>query len=261
MEENILVCEDSLEGIFTAVYEAYAGHFAPSHTFFQIGPQEDIRLFSRYYGIKTDRGKAEKVAGTLRRRMGAESYDKLCQAGAAEDAEKGTAIYRTVAKALTLSEPGLVMEQHADAYVRKVYELARRVYYESHHLLGFLRFQELEGGRLFSRIGPKSNVLAFLAEHFSERLGGENFIIHDTNRGLFALHEAEKPWFIVENADFQGQEFLKYSKEEELYAELFCHFCHKIAIRERENKNLQRNVLPLRFREFMVEFERDVKKM
>ena len=47
---------------------------------------------------------------------------------------------------------------------------------------------------------------------------------------------------------------LKDSKEEAGYQELFRYFCHKIAIKERQNDKLQKSMLPLRFRPYMTEF-------
>ncbi|MDR2045172.1 MAG: TIGR03915 family putative DNA repair protein [Clostridium sp.] len=45
------------------------------------------------------------------------------------------------------------------------------------------------------------------------------------------------------------------SEEEKRYRELFCRFCRSIAVKERSNPALQRSLLPLRFREYMTEFQ------
>ena len=47
---------------------------------------------------------------------------------------------------------------------------------------------------------------------------------------------------------------LDYSDKEQYYSELFRGFVQAIVIKERKNPALQRNMLPLRFREYMVEF-------
>lgn len=254
MEENILVCVDSLEGIFTGIYQAYARRLTPECTRLQIGREGNMRLFAQYDFLMENKEEAWKVADTLKCRLGEEVYYRIVQAAASRDVEKGTAIYRTVARALKLSRPERVLEQLAEDNVRKVFELSRNVWYESHHLLGFLRFRELKSGVLFARIGPKNNVLSMLAEHFADRLPEENFIIHDEGRNLFALHEAGRDWYLLKRDEPFPKPSLEYSREEAMYEELFCHFCHKIAIEERENKELQRNMLPLRFRDYMVEF-------
>ena len=57
----------------------------------------------------------------------------------------------------------------------------------------------------------------------------------------------------IHDADI-SQNIFQISEKEEKYRELFKHFCHKIAIKERKNLELQRNHLPLRYREYMTEF-------
>ena len=45
------------------------------------------------------------------------------------------------------------------------------------------------------------------------------------------------------------------SEKELQYQALFRSFCHAITIEGRRNAELQRNMLPLRFREYMFEFQ------
>lgn len=47
-----------------------------------------------------------------------------------------------------------------------------------------------------------------------------------------------------------------FSEGEEKYSELFTEFFHTIAIKERTNSELQRGMLPVRYRKYMTEFNR-----
>lgn len=254
MEENILICEDSLEGVLTAVYTAYEKRYSPERTGIQISGEGNLRLFAVYEQVETDAEKSGKVLRTLRRRFGEEGCYTICQALASTQPEKATAVYRTIAKGLRLPSPESVLLRYADPDVAAVQKLKCNVWHEMHHLFGFLRFRELQSGILFSEISPKNNVTAYLAEHFSDRLPMEHFVICDCGRGLFAVHEAGKRWFLVRNADFDHNA-VKESDGERMCQELFRHFCHKIAVEARENKTLQRGMLPLRFRPYMTEFD------
>ena len=61
-------------------------------------------------------------------------------------------------------------------------------------------------------------------------------------------------WFIVRDAQIdEGLITDNLSENEESYRKLWIKFFDAISIKERENSNLQRNNLPLRFREFLVE--------
>ncbi len=253
MEEKYLICEDSLEGIFTGIYEAYALREGHRHIHIQT-EQQDPRLFAVCLPVQTDKTKAMKVARTIHGRLGQEAYLDICRAIASEDEEKGEAVYKTAVCGLAMKNGRQVMDNLADRYVHKVFELSRNTGNEIHHLTGFLRFQELENGILFARFAPKNNIVSFLAQHFADRLPLCNFLIFDEKRGIFAVHPAEKSWYLVTDAEISEESFGPYSEEEGEYQELFRFFCKKIAIKERKNLKLQRNMLPLRFQDYMIEF-------
>lgn len=254
MEEIILVCENSLEGVFTAVYEAYAWKLNRSKVYLQIDEEENLRLFAEYRKVEPDREKSAKVAKTIIRTMGEEVYWDICCVLASEDKEKAQAVYRTLVKALDEKRYRNVMSDVKDCYIQKAFELARGTNCETHHLYGFIRFQELENGVLYARIGPKNNVVTLLAPHFENRYPLENFILHDENRQIFVLHAAGKESFVITGEEAMQFKLPKNSAKEEYFQSLFVTFCHTIAIKERKNLALQRNMLPLRFQEYMVEF-------
>lgn len=254
MEEKYIVCEDSIEGIFTAVYDAYALREGHEHIHIQIGEEDNYRLFAVYLHSIADFGKTEKVIRTLRNRLGEEAYLQLCQAAASRDADKGEAVYRTVVDGITVGNGRRTMENLRNPHVAKCFELARRTANETHQEIEFLRFRELEQRILYARIGPQNNVLPFVMPHFADRLSTENFMIHDEGRGLFGVHQAGREWYLVSDMEDFPTESLKWSSDEKKYQELFCLFHRTIGIQERENRDLQRQMFPLRFREYTVEF-------
>jgi probable DNA metabolism protein len=153
--------------------------------------------------------------------------------------------------------PRPLIEDLANPHVMKVFELARASSNESHHLRGFIRFRELENGILYAQIAPKNNVLTLVTPHFADRMPGENFVIHDEARQLFALHPSGKEWYTVsedEGLQFDSKAIVD-SASEKHYRELFVAFFHTIAIGDRQNLKLQQKNLPLRFREYMTEWQ------
>ena len=252
---RVYQCEDSLEGIFTAIYNTYEDKSNKADTF--ISFTEELFLFAEYIPVEADVKKVDKVINTLRRRFGEDNYMQICMALASEDTEKAQAVYRTVAAGLaTNCKPGHLLDNLADDSVNLTFSLARRANNEYLHLKGFTRFSELENGVLYSKISPKNNILAFLMPHFVDRFPMENFMIYDERRNLFGIHPAQRDWYLIQNDsnDLVGRELI-LSDGEKQYQELFKYFCHKIAINERRNLELQRNMLPLKFRKYMTEFE------
>ncbi|MBO5292412.1 MAG: TIGR03915 family putative DNA repair protein [Lachnospiraceae bacterium] len=272
MPEKCLLCEDSLEGILTGVYEAYRCHFVPQQTRLQCGEVDNYRLFTEYISIETEAEKAKKVMRTLRERMGEETFQAICRAASSADSRKADAIYHTIVKGLLSRRPSQIMGDLADDAVRTVFELSRNVLNEAHHFKEFLRFEELENGVLFARIGAVNDIVVYLAPHFADRLPGENFMIYDEKHELLVIHPAGKEWYVQrlwrekENScgdssrdrngePFIARESLVYSDREKEYQELFRYFCHKIAIESRRNERLQQQMLPLRFQSYMPEFQ------
>ena len=134
-----------------------------------------------------------------------------------------------------------------------VFELSRATEAESHHLLGFLRFSELENGVLFATIHPKNNVLPVLGEHFTDRLPMENFLIYDEVRRLAIIHKAGKHYLIADASTLNQDIIKRYSEKELEYRRLWCAFFDSIAIDTRKNPALQQQNIPKRFWKDTVE--------
>lgn len=250
----IYLCEDSLEGIFSGIYEIYERKKKPDQAELYSGEIENYRLFAEYCTLEKNLGKAAKVAGTIQRDFGNDTYLTICRALSAESGEKANAVYQAIACGLCMEHKRELMGNLANPYVRQVFEFSRNAMNEIHHLKGFLRFAQLNNGILFARIGPKNNIITFLAPHFADRLSQENFVIYDELRCIFAIHPKGKPWFLTTQNHFNEDLTEQYSDSEIKYQELFRHFCHTISIESRENRRLQRQMLPLRFQKYMMEF-------
>ncbi len=262
-------CEDSLEGIFTAIYLAYEEKRDHEDTYLSLN--DEPMLFAEDVQVLPDWEKTRKVMNTLNRRFGEKDYRSLCMALAAQDGEKAQAVYRTVVDGLRKKvNRGHLFDNLADDSVNRAFALATNTCREIDHLKGFVRFQELENGLLYSRFGPKNNILAFLMPHFADRLPTENFVMYDDRRDLFGIHPAGRQWVLfcgegrglAEAGASEARAFedrfseLKRSEEESQYQVLFREFCHAVTIEGRRNEKLQQNMLPLRFREYMVEFNK-----
>ncbi len=255
MEEYYLICEDSLEGVFTGIYDAYLRKKPHEQLHICFEEEDNYRLFAVYEKRAPDEQKAAKVARTIEREFGVEAYLAICRALASPEPDKGEAVYKTVVTGLRMKNRKEVMGNLADSYVHRVFELARFTANEAHFHVEFLRFQELDNGILYSVIGPKNNLITFIVPHFADRLPLENFVIYDEIRNIYAMHPAGKDWYLV-YGEKGAEEFLHgISEGEKMYSELFCHFFHTIAIKERTNGVLQRNMLPLRYRKYMTEFQ------
>lgn len=256
---HIFQCEDSLEGIFTGVYEGWAARVGHGNVEIRTADSENLELFCEYHRVETDLEKAEKVLRTIKDRLKDEITERICYAASSCDPGKGTAIYRTLVDCLSAHGASLgkkTLENLKNPAVRKVVELHRSVWNEYHHYLGFIRFRQLPGNVLFSAIQPKNDVLMLFQEHFGDRFSGEYWVIYDENRGKALLHQPYLPCYILSQAEETMERLQKMKDTQRDFETLFQGFCHHISIKERENRGLQRQNLPMRFRKHMVEFNK-----
>lgn len=254
MEQIILVCEDSDTGILTGVYEAYERKLDHDRTMIQVGEEENLCLFSEYIKIEPSPAKAEKVIRTIEKRFGRETLQIILEALASTDGQKGNAVYHMIVHGLRGGYNGKLIDCLSQESVVKVVALSTTVWHEYHHFYGFLRFQELENNILYAVIHPKNRILPFLGDHFSNRFPGEHFIIYDEVYDMCLIHGAGREWFLIEAALVPQNQLPQVSFKEKQIQDMFRYFCKKIAILERGNDPLQKQMLPLRFRPDMVEF-------
>lgn len=259
----IFLCENTIDGIFTGVYDAWASRYGHANISLTTCPPDNYTLFSEYITVDTDYEKSAKVARTLQHRLGEETYSEICQAALALEEpsarkkamDKADAIYKTIVLALSLKDGSKVLNYLGEPYVNRVFQLSRSAGNEAHHLLGFLRFQELENGILFARVHPKHDIISFLADHFSDRLPQENFMIYDENRKKAALHYKGRGYFLTDTSSLDEEMLNRFSPEELEYQKLWCGFFESIAIEARVNPRLQNQNIAKRFQQDTVEFQ------
>ena len=253
MQKYIYLCEDSTEGIFTAVYQAWEGNHGHANNKVQIASSDyNTELFCEYIEVETDLAKAEKVARTLKKKVSYEFYEQILLASLSYDCRKADSIYRSIILGLHMGSS--VLNHLANEDISRIAKLKQNVTNEILHLNGFLRFEELEKGLLLGRIEPKNDIIRLLGDHFSDRFPEEHFLIADTVRSSFVMHTPKQTrYFIYPGFDFSS-EFLSTTEAEKYYRELWCKFVDTIAIKPRENLKLQQQMLPLRFRDYMPEF-------
>jgi probable DNA metabolism protein len=155
--------------------------------------------------------------------------------------------------------------------VSSVYRLSRKVVHEAHRYTGFVRFrevswpagEELDGEQgqatdrpavslFYARIEPDADILPFIAPHFRERLNDRPWMIHDLRRSSLALCD-KGAWRLVRGVSLACPPGL--TADEELCSRLWRSYFQRMAIPERHNPRLQQNLVPLRFRNHLVEFD------
>lgn len=250
----VYICQNSSEGIFTAIYNIYENKHNLPDT--RILLEWEPLLMAEYIEVETDAEKSEKVLRTLFRRFGQADTYLIFMAMASPDPEKAESVYRTISYGLANKiQPGHLFDHLADRAILYTHKLALNARRECQHFKGFLRFRELKNGGMYALINPKNDLLPELMEHFSDRFPSEDFLILDEVRNLIGVHKARENWFLTKDpVAFEKIKTTEVSGKQTYYEELFKRFCKTIAIKERGNEDLQKNLLPLRYRTYMTEF-------
>ncbi|MDE7300338.1 MAG: TIGR03915 family putative DNA repair protein [Lachnospiraceae bacterium] len=251
---RVYECENSLEGILTGIYRAWDARYGHEYirlTVPELSGDANLTLFCEYYTVEPDAESARRVARSVREKTSQEVYETMLRVLYSGRPEKADAVYHFLPSAFRMGKR--VLEHLTDPYVRAVFEMNRHVSHEAHEYEGFLRFEETRDGILMARFRPKNDLLELVTPHFEDRFSGENFIIYDTGRGRAAFHRTGYPFVIRQVTEEEMRRFSENSEREEQFQSLWTSFFETIAIEERKNTKLQRNMLPLHYRRYMTE--------
>ncbi len=251
---HVYLCDDSLEGVFTAIYDAWDSRYGHEYNKVVVAASDyNQEFFSEYIPVTTDMEKAAKVASGIRNRISPLFFNTIHRAAASYEDDKADVIYRSLILGFRMGEKAL--DHMSDPSIMRLIKLHGNVGGEINHWYGFLRFVELKNRVLFAKINPKNNLIPLIAPHFADRFPEENWVIADTTRNLMAFHQRSVGcmYASIDDVDLAALEG-EYSETELEIQQLWKHFVCTIGIESRTNAKLQRQMLPLRFRKYMPDF-------
>ena len=136
------VYDGSFEGLLTAIFEAFYRREQPE----AIVGEEDLQqdLLMRYVHIGTDATKSDRVYHSIWSNISEQALKNVYHVFLSEDPQAGTLIYRYLKLGWKM---GARVDLHlSDDTVFKVMDINRRLEFEVHRLMGFIRFRQVEGG-------------------------------------------------------------------------------------------------------------------
>lgn len=239
------VYDGSFEGILTAVFEAFSRREEPGALLSGQGLQQDFT--SSYVFIDTDPAKSDRVYSSIRLKISEDALINVYHTFLSEDPDAGTLIYRYLKLGWKMG--GKVDLFLSDNTVFRIMDINRRLEFEVHRFMGFVRFRQVEGGIFYSSVSPDNNIVELLATHFAERLSDQRWIIHDVKREIAALYNM-KEWIMSE---FSAADIPANTAAEVQYGKLWREFFNTLEIPSRKNPKLQRQLLPRRYWDHLTE--------
>ena len=298
--KHILLAENSLEGILSAVSYAYKSRYGHEYNKIMIAGEEGtMELFSEYIDVPADPDASKEVYKAIRSKLGLEFFEYVEYCALSDFDDRAEVIYRSLILAFA-NNIDILNYRKADCITR-LHVIYKSVLGEVHHWTEFLRFkvhdmrklvrnvrdeetededievpenkktpavfeeyssaeqylQYAAGQFLTSVIEPKHRIVRLLAPFFEDRYSAENFLIYDKIHDEAAVHSAGKDSTIVSNLSGLQPGILELigtdNSQNARMSGLWKIFYDTTFIQERENRELQRSLMPLRFRGDMVE--------
>ncbi|MCL1787687.1 MAG: TIGR03915 family putative DNA repair protein [Defluviitaleaceae bacterium] len=244
--EVVAVFDGTFDGFLCVVYAYYYCKITP--IVIQRQDQVQLTLDSELYQVDTDQDQAGQVLKGLHQKVSEEAAHYVYHAFLSGEEDKYMTIFSYILRGFTL---GHMVDSHLqEDCVRGVHKLAKHVGREAHLLTGFCRFAETDNGVYYCAITPKNDVLAILANHFSQRFMNQAWVIHDKSRNQAAIYDGDA--FVITKVPRNAT--VTYAEGEKETQELWTAFFKALAIEARKNSKLQRQLLPLYFRKNMTEF-------
>lgn len=254
---RVYQCEDSVDGVLSAVYDA--GLSGYGHDYIRIEPQRkgeaaNILLFSEYVTVDAEARKRDSVITAVRSKISYEAYIYMMNAAYSDYMDRGDAIYQFVTYGFSMGAK--VCNAVQIPCVKRIFEISRAYGNEGHYFKEFLRFQEIssEPSLLLAVIEPRHQIIPMVTEHFADRFPSEWFVIYDKTHREASFHHADGNWEVRILTEAEAHRLEELTENQEEYVDLWKTFFENIAIVERKNKNLQRNMLPVHYRKHMTEF-------
>lgn len=260
-----VIFDGSFEGFLCTIYAYYYDKITPLYLQSDDGYQQVLDV-EEYY-IATNYDKAVRVQSGIRNKISSQAEDYLTYAFLSSPFQSVSSISSSSSSSINHDyylnmfwyiilgfKVGKSVDNHLQKdYVLFVHKKARAVAREAHLLCGFSRFAETKQKLFYCSISPVHNVLPILAEHFQDRMMNQAWIIHDKKRNQAAVYDGRR--YVIEDVPKNIRDVrLDYDDKEELIQSLWGTFFNTVTIKERTNKKLQRNNLPLHFRKSMTEF-------
>lgn len=173
--------DSTLDGILTAVFDAYSAHEHPDKL---IGHSEPLPLFCEtVHKVVTADNRSQRVWTGLEQRLSKDGLRIITLSYLSELPELDNHLFQYIYKVFQRPIGAPSMERNmSDPDVLAVTNICRKVTHETLRMKQFIRFQKAKDGTYLAVIHPDHNVLPLILDHFSDRFRDQTWLIFDAKR-------------------------------------------------------------------------------
>ena len=241
--------DGTFEGLLTCVYHHYYTEKASG-----IFPSDEYQrnMINRFCQVETDPEKAGRVYAAIENRISKYDLRRVYKAFKSDVENKEMKILDYLVLGFRVG--GRISRMHAHETVIPIQDAERHVSKDIDKYLGLVRFSECANGVMYAVVEPETDVLEFIAEHFSDRFRNEPFILHDTVRGKAVIAHCGR-WYI---SSFTEKDVPAEGSDDREFRKLWRTYFNQIAIKERINPKLQSSIMPKKYWKHLTEMQPDV---
>ena len=240
------IYDGSFDGFLSVIYACYYNGIPESIE------REGIYNFNILYediAIETDLVKSNKVYRSIFEKISEDTLINVYQAFLSEVDGVELKLFKYIQLGFKLGSK--VNDFLTEETVNEIQKYSRKVAYEAHKFLGFVRFQEFKG-ILYAAIEPTYNILELIGNHFKARMANEKWVIHDVKRKTGIVYENHE--LVLRDLKFEKLE--SHEAEELFYQNLWKVFHKSVAIKERTNERLQMQHMPKKYWDNLIEMKK-----
>ncbi|MDH6534334.1 DNA metabolism protein [Parabacteroides sp. 52] len=251
---KVFVYDKTLEGLLTAVFDAYYRKTFPDVL---VGEGEPLPLFhEEVFTVITEEKKSNRVWKGLEKKLSKIALSGIMVGWLSELPGIDMLLFRYIRK--NLDAKGSVEMNFGDPDILELSKIWKKVGQEKERLKQFTRFQKAADGTFFAAMEPLYNVLPLAIDFFADRFADQKWLLYDLKREYgyyYDMHEVIEVRFDKkENHLFSGilhEDIM--DKDEKLFQKMWKQYFQSITIKERLNPKLQRQHMPVRFWKYLTE--------
>jgi probable DNA metabolism protein len=239
--------DGTLAGLLTVCRRSeFSGEEEPAQI--QRPPYPAPGLFDEIVEVATDGQLAAELRERIGRELSPRSADNIRLAFLSEHPGIEAAIWRYLALGRKVGRRLDCCLAHPD--VHAVHCWARRTAHEGHRLRGLARFRDTADGTLYAPFQADANVLPLLAPHFARRFD-RPWVLHDVRRSLGAIGTDGR--YLLGTLVAPAK--IPWAQDEGEFQALWRAFHRHIAIPDRISPRRQRQFMPMKYWEYLVEMQ------
>ena len=181
-----LIYDATIEGFLTSIFYCYEKDEFLSRVSSTATFQNN--LLDEFIEISTDKIKAKRVKQGIIKKVGINLFNEINTVFCSDDQNKDNVLFDYLKLIFAFGAKTRLMLNNESVIAYN--DLLKKVTYERHRMIGFLRFEETLDGVMYAKYSPDNNITHLLLGHFSSRFSTQNFIIHDTKRNILGVYSS-----------------------------------------------------------------------